>query len=350
MASSADSAFRLTAAGPRRELPIRASVVASLCVVVGVACTVAWWLTGHGTYWPVWAWIGMAGGAGAVAVIEAAWPVPAARTRWNALHVGLAGVASMVVILVWLRVGGGEWIGWTLLGIAVAVCTHTILTFSDRLPQAPREMRLTARVEELTASRHSALDAELVQLRRIERDLHDGAQSRLVALNVLLGRAEAQLEGESRAAELVGEARREAVAAIGELRSLARGMSPPLLDERGLGPALEALALRSPMNVRLDVDLAERPPRPVEAGAYFVVSEALTNAAKHADTDQASVRLSLSDERLVVTITDSGCGGADSGGAGLAGLRQRVMALDGTLTVEPGEACGTSIRAEIPCA
>jgi len=154
----------------------------------------------------------------------------------------------------------------------------------------------------------------------------------------------------SRRRALVEEARHEAVAAISELRNLARGMAPPFLDERGLGAALEALTLRSPLNVRLAVTLDERLPRSVEAGAYFVISEALTNVAKHAQTDRAWVTVESIDARLHVTIEDDGTGGADTLGSGLVGMRQRVLALDGELSVDASSRGGTAVRAELPCA
>jgi two-component sensor histidine kinase len=344
-----DSTLDLSAPRTRRGPPVRSTTVGALGAVGGGASTVAWWLSGRGGYWPVWVWIGTVAATGVIAVVEGAWRIQRARIRWNALHLGLGFVAALIVSFVWLRTGGGEWLGWTLLGIAVAGLTHTILAYSDRLPPRPRELRLSARVEQLDLSRVGALDAELVQLRRIERDLHDGAQSRLVALNVLLGRAQSRLADRPDAAALVDQARLEAVAAITELRSLARGMAPPFLDERGLGAALEALALRAPVNVRLSVELDHRPPRSVEAGAYFVISEALTNVAKHARTDQAWVTVESSGDRLIVTIEDDGEGGADKLGSGLVGMRQRVLALDGSLTIQPSGRGGTEVRAELPC-
>lgn len=333
---------------PRR-LRLSTGVAGALWLVGGTASTAAWWLSGGGYYWPAWVWIGMVAVVGVGLVVPAAWRLPRARTRWNALSVGLGGVAALIVTLVWLRAGGGEWIGWTLLGIGVAACVHTILAYADRLPARPREIRLSARVEELRSSREGAVAAELTRLRRIERDLHDGAQSRLVALNVLLGRAESRLSGDPDTAALVEQARQEASAAIAELRSLARGLAPPLLEERGLPAALEALALRSPMTVRLNVVLDARPPRPIEAGAYFLVAEGLTNAAKHARTDRALVDVRSRDGRLTVLVEDHGAGGADAAGSGLAGLRQRIAALDGTLAIESADP-GTRIRAELPCA
>jgi len=150
-----------------------------------------------------------------------------------------------------------------------------------------RERELTQRVDELTRTRRGALDVQAAELRRIERDLHDGAQARLVALTMQLGRAEARLEDHPEAAELVREARGEASAAIAELRDLARGIAPPVLADRGLPAAVEALAARAPIHTTVDAEVERRPPPVVETAAYFVVAESLTNAAKHAGTEAA---------------------------------------------------------------
>ncbi|HYF27628.1 MAG TPA: ATP-binding protein [Baekduia sp.] len=330
--------------------PLRIPVALLLGLLGGVTCTVAWLLAGGGDYWPVWAWIGAGGAVGALVVVRAAWRLRAARARWTAAHVGLGAVAAGVVAGVWGATGGGPWLGWPLLGIGVAVSVHLLLAYADRLPPRPSERRLSARVDELLVSRRGALDAQVSELRRIERDLHDGAQSRLVALNVLLGRAEGRDDLSPAAARLVREARQEAVAAIAELRDLARGIAPPLLDERGLGSAIEALALRSPVAVvDVEADLDGRLPRSVEAAAYFVVAEALTNIAKHAPGARARVRLHADDGRLALVVQDDGPGGADPAGSGLVGLRHRVAALDGTLAVAPAPGGGTAIHVELPC-
>jgi signal transduction histidine kinase len=212
-----------------------------------------------------------------------------------------------------------------------------------------RERELTERVEVLTRTRRGALDVQAAELRRIERDLHDGAQARLVALTMKLGRAEGRLEDQPEIAELVRSAREEASAAIGELRDLARGIAPPVLADRGLEAAVDALGRRSAIDVTMSSRITRRPPPVVETAAYFVVAESLTNVAKHAPHASAHVTLMEEPGTLVVEISDTGPGGANPDGGGLSGLRQRVQALDGTLAVvsNPGE--GTVIRAELPC-
>jgi signal transduction histidine kinase len=195
------------------------------------------------------------------------------------------------------------------------------------------------------------VDVQESELRRIERDLHDGAQARLVALGMNLGLAEQKLAGDPEAArDLVAEARAGVERALRELRDLARGVHPPVLTDRGLGAAVASLAHASAIPVVVEERVAERPPAVVETAAYFVVAEAVANAAKHAVATQITVRIARDDRHLVVEIADDGRGGADPAGSGLLGLRRRVEALDGTLAVTSPSGGGTVLRAELPCA
>jgi signal transduction histidine kinase len=213
-----------------------------------------------------------------------------------------------------------------------------------------REAALSARVEELAATRAGVVDAAAAELERIERDLHDGAQARLVALAMDLGMAEERFARDPEGArELVGEAREEAKRALAELRDLARGMRPSLLAERGLGTALTALAARNPIPAGVDLDIPERLPASIENATWFVVSEALANTAKHSRAAHVLVSVGCTDGRLTVEVADDGTGGADASGSGLTGLRRRVEALDGTLAVESPAGGPTTIRAELPC-
>jgi len=214
-----------------------------------------------------------------------------------------------------------------------------------------REAALTARVDELTVTRAGAVDAAAAELRRIERDLHDGAQARLVALAMDLGMAEERFDRDPEGARaLIGEAREEARRALAELRDLARGIRPSLLAERGLGPALQALAGRSGIPVDVDVALTEPVAPAVELTAWFVASEGLANAAKHAGATLATVRARTTDGRLQVVVADDGHGGADPAGPGLTGLRRRVEALDGSLAVMSPPGGPTIVHADLPCA
>ena len=233
--------------------------------------------------------------------------------------------------------------------LALAFGAHAIVVAA--LPSLrPQERQLAARVDELTRTRAGALDVQAAELRRIERDLHDGAQARLVALSMQLGRAEERL-GDDRpeVGELVRQARAEAGAAIGELRDLARGIAPPVLADRGLVAAVEALGRRAQIPVAVNASIMRRPVPVVETAAYFVVAEALTNAAKHAGGAAATVELADHGDKLVIEVRDEGPGGADATGTGLMGLRHRVAALDGTLSVSSPAGGGTSVQAELPC-
>ncbi|HVX30044.1 MAG TPA: sensor histidine kinase [Nitrolancea sp.] len=212
-----------------------------------------------------------------------------------------------------------------------------------------REAELTERVGELTESRSRMADASVSELRRIERDLHDGAQQRLVKLSMDLGLAREKLSSDPALAEqLVAEAHEEAKRAMAEIRDLARGIHPAILTDRGLDAAISALAGRSPVPVTVDVCLSERLPSPVESTAYFIVAEALTNIARHSQATEACVILKREGDMLQIDVVDDGVGGADpERGTGLSGLRDRVAAFDGTLTVNSPEGGPTRVHAEL---
>jgi signal transduction histidine kinase len=263
-------------------------------------------------------------------------------------HATADAIIGFVCTLIWGLTGQGYfWPGWVWFGLLVCLGLHA--WYVHRQTPRHRERVLAKRVDELARTRRGALDVQAEELRRIERDLHDGAQARLVSLSMLIGRAEDQLADRPEAAELLRKAREESTAAIGELRDLARGIAPPVLADRGLIAAVEAQATRAPMDVTVDASEVERLAPVVETAAYFVISEALTNVAKHAAGAPAHVVLRRDGDVLRVEVADDGPGGADPNGSGLTGLRRRVEALDGTLAVASG-AGGTRIRAELPCA
>jgi len=217
----------------------------------------------------------------------------------------------------------------------------------------PRDVLLAARVSQLEESRERVVDAAEAERRRIERDLHDGAQQRLVALAMELGRAKAKFSDDvDAAAALVDQAHTEAKAALVELRDLVRGVHPPVLTDRGLDAALSGLIARCPVPVDLKVDVPVRPKATVEAVAYFVVAESLTNIAKHSRASHASVVVEGHGfpGTLNLVISDDGIGGADANGAGLSGLADRVAGVDGTLSVESPSGGPTIISAVLPCA
>jgi len=211
---------------------------------------------------------------------------------------------------------------------------------------------LAARLAEVELSRERVVDAAEAERKRIERDLHDGAQQRLVALAMELGRAKAKFGDDVDAARvLVDQAHSQAKAALTELRDLVRGVHPPVLTDRGLDAALSGLIARSPVPVEMQVEIPVRPRPAVEAVAYFVVAEALTNVAKHSRASRAKV---VADEHgyppvLTVMISDDGIGGANPNGAGLSGLADRVSGVDGRLTVESPPGGPTIIAVELPC-
>ncbi len=208
---------------------------------------------------------------------------------------------------------------------------------------------LRARVEELRASRVRIVEASNSARRRIERDLHDGAQQQLVAMAVELRLLRNRVGGNPAASDLISSIEDKLGAALEELRELAQGIHPGILTDRGLAPALESLAARAPLTIACEIELPTRPPPSVEAVAYFVVAEALTNVLKYARAESATIRARYDNGGLVVEMQDDGVGGADeSRGTGLQGLRDRVGALDGTLEVQSTPGAGTWVQARIP--
>jgi signal transduction histidine kinase len=225
-------------------------------------------------------------------------------------------------------------------------------------PQARRLLGLAStadllqRVQRLTESRELAVDTAAADLRQLERDLHDGAQARLVALGMHLRAAEKLIPSRPDAAlAVVAEARDTSARALADLRELVRGVHPPVLADRGLGDAIQALALDTPLRIETEVSLPGRLPAPIETACYFAVAEVLTNAVKHADTRDARISVTHADDLLRVTVTDFGLGGADaSRGSGLAGVERRLAAFDGILALSSPPGGPTIVIMEIPCA
>ncbi|TDD86975.1 sensor histidine kinase [Actinomadura rubrisoli] len=215
-----------------------------------------------------------------------------------------------------------------------------------------RAKELERRVEDLAEKRASVVDAADIERRRIERDLHDGAQQRLVSLALNLGLARETLTGvPDEAMQVIVEAHEEAKEALTELRNLIRGLHPAVLEDRGLDAALSGVAARVPLPVRLRVDVEPRATSTVEAVAYFVVSEALTNVVKHARADGVDISVTRRGDVLRVTVADDGVGGADpSGGTGLLGLARRVQSVDGTFRITSPAGGPTTVTVELPCA
>ncbi len=214
-----------------------------------------------------------------------------------------------------------------------------------------RAEELEHRVERLTQTRAGVVDAADAERRRLERNLHDGTQQRLVSLAIRLGMARATPGGAAEAQQVIAEAHEETKAALAELRNLIRGLHPPVLEDRGLDAALSGVAARMPIPVRLTVHVPRRPAPTIEAVAYFVVSEGLTNITKHAQATQADVFVQQDGDRLHIIVTDDGVGGADPArGTGLAGLARRAESVDGTLEIASPPGGPTLLTVDLPCA
>ncbi|WP_030656305.1 MULTISPECIES: sensor histidine kinase [Streptomyces] len=215
-----------------------------------------------------------------------------------------------------------------------------------------RQSQLASRVQHLSETRSGALDIQAAELRRIERDLHDGAQARLVSLGLQLGAVDRKMSQDpEEARRLLRQARTSSVQALRELRDLVHGIHPPVLAERGLPDALRALGLASPLHVTVVVDLPDRLPDPVESAVYFAVSELLTNALKHAEAQRVEIVAWCEEGMLHARVTDDGRGGADaSAGSGLAGIRRRLASFDGVLEIDSPPGGPTVMKMELPCA
>ncbi|WP_067490344.1 sensor histidine kinase [Actinomadura hibisca] len=224
--------------------------------------------------------------------------------------------------------------------------------FSRSLLGPTEKSRLALRVDRLTETRAVAVDTSAAELRRIERDLHDGAQARLVAMGMSLGAIEHLLETDpAKAKVLLAQTRESSAKALHELRDLVRGIHPPVLADRGIGDAVKALALDHPLNVEVTADLPGRPEAPVESAAYFAVSEILTNAAKHSGAERVWVYMRHADGMLRVSVTDDGHGGASlEGGTGLRGIERRIGTFDGVLALNSPAGGPTIVTLELPCA
>jgi signal transduction histidine kinase len=332
-----------------RELRLRVyRVHGSVTLFVSLFLIAIWALTTQGYFWPIWAILPLAFvlGVNGWLVLVQERPELGRRTAGSkalASHLGLSALTWFFLFFIWLFSTHGEgyfWPVWPLLGLALLVAIHGAFASHGR----------GERIKTLETTRAGAVDVQETELRRIERDLHDGAQARLVAVGMSLGMAEQKLQSDPEAVgALLAEARQGASEALEELRVLARGIHPPILTDRGLEAAVSALVMHSPLQVALAVDVPDRPSAAVESAAYFTVSEALANAIKHGEAKRVDISIRTSDGILVTEITDDGRGGANASGGGLKGLRQRVEALDGTLRVSSPEGGPTTVRAVMPC-
>ncbi|GAB2937195.1 sensor histidine kinase [Streptomyces mayteni] len=307
--------------------------------------------------------------AGARAWLEARLREPATWRELGFTAVSLTALWWMDVLVLGFALGlpvllalspiddPGAW-PWTVIGLALLpAAPYTITAWAGaraaltRLILAPRDGELGRELREVRASRARLVDAFDAERRRIERDLHDGAQQRLVSVNVMLGMALLDAEPASPVGKRLAEAQREVTQAVTELRELSRGVHPKALTDHGLGAAVDNLTARSATpRVALDIELPHRLATAVESTAYFVVAEALANVTKHSGADHAAVHARVHADTLVLTVTDDGAGGADpAGGSGLVGLADRVAAADGRLRISSPAGGPTLLHVEIPC-
>jgi signal transduction histidine kinase len=275
---------------------------------------------------PLWIWLGTDWyGYGAI------WPIRSLGDGFLSMPQGLVILTVGILAAPWLRGAAGRF---------------------DRLFLAPtKAAELRLRVTQLTVTRADTVDAQAAELRRIERDLHDGAQARLVSLGMAIGLAEELVERDpATARKLLVEAREASSTALVELRNLVRGIHPPVLAERGLDGAIRALAVSLPLPIEVDAELPGRPDTPVESAAYFAVAEALANVIRHSGARSAWVSLAYANGSLFMMVGDDGAGGADPrAGTGLRGIERRLAAFDGTMTLSSPPGGPTVVTMELPC-
>jgi len=309
---------------------------------------------------------------------DLAWLVPGAVVGFAlgliSLAVPLYGVEGMTLLPLWIWLGTGRYgygVSWPIdslgegflsmpqgllilaIGLAAAPWLRWVDAKFGRLFLAPTKAAgLRLRVTQLTVTRADTVDAQAAELRRIERDLHDGAQARLVSLGMTIGLAEEMVERDpATARRLLAEAREASGTALVELRHLVRGIHPPVLAERGLDGAIRALAHSLPVPTAVDAELSGRPDTPVESAAYFAVAEALANVSRHSGARTAWVTMRHADGLLSMTVGDDGAGGADPvAGTGLRGIERRLAAFDGTMALSSPPGGPTVVTMELPCA
>ncbi|MFF5219181.1 sensor histidine kinase [Micromonospora sp. NPDC000442] len=309
---------------------------------------------------------------------DLAWLVPGAIVGivlgTIALAIPLYGLAGLTLTPLWIWLGTG-WYGYGTVwsidtfgegllclpqgaailagGLWVAPWLRRVdASFTRLLLRPTRAAELRLRVTQLTVTRADTVDAQAAELRRIERDLHDGIQARLVSLGMMIGLADELIDRNPAAAhEMLAEARESSGTALVELRHLVRGIHPPVLAERGLEGAVRALALSLPVPIMVDADLPGRLDTPVESAAYFAVAETLTNVVRHSRAHHGWVSLRHVEGRLTMVVTDDGAGGADSAaGTGLRGIERRLAAFDGTMALSSPPGGPTVVTMELPCA
>jgi signal transduction histidine kinase len=318
------------------------TTAAALCV----AATLVWASVGRGYFWPRWVYFGVGVVAAAVFLIGRVARIRPGRKRLLAVDAAAGGLLAAIDLASWALSGGGYfWPMWMLLATSTIFLFHA---WTVRRPPGRREQELMSRVSTLTRSRSGALDRQAAELKRVERDLHDGAQARMVSLALSIGLAGEVLRRDPETAErLLEEARSTAVAALDDLRAVMHSIHPPVLADRGLGDAVRALVL----DLAVPVTVTGSPPSPlpaaVETAAYFAVAECLSNVVKHSGATGA--RVVFAGDRLRISVSDNGTGGVDSSrGSGLRGIAERLEAVDGRLDVVSPAGGPTELTITIP--
>ncbi|HEY2506623.1 MAG TPA: histidine kinase [Streptosporangiaceae bacterium] len=328
----------------------RALRIQAVLAAIGSTASITAWAATGGSFWPRWVLFGWGTSLAAQLALRAGLRAPTPRGQLLAVHWRLSAVLAPVEIVVWLLIDTPQpfWPAWAILAIAIALAAHILV---QRALHPSREKELAERVDVLTRSRRGVVDVQSAEFKRIERDLHDGAQARIVSLAMNLGLAEQLARRDPDATtDLIAEARQSALAALDELRTVMRGIQPPVLSDRGLAGAVQALTLDLSVPATVTADLPGRPALPVESAAYLAVAECLANVVKHSQARRAWVTLAYAHGLLSATVGDDGVGGADmSRGTGLAGVARRLEVFDGTVRVRSPVGGPTEVTMEIPC-
>ena len=328
--------------------PVLLRFEAFLSVVIGISVGVGWAATGGGHFWPRWVWFGLAVPLALQAAVRWGLRAPQGR-RFLAMHSSLSFVLAVMLVVIWLLAGHRYfWPVWPIGALAIALSGHA---WFMRTRESERERELADRVDVLTRTRRGALDIQAAELQRIERNLHDGAQARLVSVAMSLGLAESLLASKpDQLPGLLTEARSTTLAALDDLRTLMQGIQPPVLADRGLEGAIRALALDVAVPVTVTGSLPGRVPVPVESAAYFTAAECLANVIKHSNASSAWVDLRYEQGMLSVTVGDDGVGGVSlDGGTGLRGVARRLESFDGIMAVSSPAGGPTTVTMEVPC-
>jgi signal transduction histidine kinase len=319
-----------------------------ISAAVAFLTLLAWALTG-GPFWPRWVWFGLAVPLAYQGAVM--WGLRARRgQRFLAVHASVSFVIGAMLLVIWVFAVRYRyfWPIWPIMGLAIPLAAHGWIA---RNRASVREEELADRVDVLTRTRKGALDIQATELQRIERDLHDGAQARLVSVAMSLGLAESLLA--TNPGDLPGlliEARSTTLAALDDLRTVMRGIQPPVLADRGLEGAIRALAMDVAVPVTVTGSLPGRAPVPVESAVYFTAAECLANVIKHSGASLAWIDLRYISGVLSIVVGDDGKGGASlDGGTGLRGVAGRLESFDGTLTVVSPSGGPTTVTMEVPC-